>query len=289
MNTFNMKHFFFFIFTLILFNGTNSANIDEEDESMRKFDNVHAYRRSEHYQRTEFVTVRLGFCMGPKTRIVWWYEFYHYVVNLENCKMVREITGPSHLYTHLERRLQCEVQKSPGHVSLTFGKQSSLLVLLRLQECETEWVSVREAMRFGMRHLEPEENLQRQQVHQDWFLTFLASTPAFSYAIESDESNIFKGIQQDIPKLGIEFELTSASFKNCTWMYGDVLGYTKSTNSEETLSIWTGEDACAMELSTIPRSIDQPKGKQLVFASFLTAYFIWSKMLKENVPFTQIL
>jgi len=81
---------------------------------------------------------------------------------------------------------------------------------------------------------------------------------------------------------------TSASFENCTWRYGDLLGYTKRADSEETLIIWTAEDACAIELLTIPRSIDHPQGKQLIFASFLTAYVTWSKMLKENVPFTQI-
>merc|ERR1719285_397304 len=98
--------------------------------------------------------------------------------------------------------------------------------------------------------------------------------------------DLLRGIQSsDMPKVGFEFEYAPAYFDNCDWTYGDVLGYTAHMQSSTKLLQWTAEDICRLELRTIARSLETPIERKFIIASILTSYFIWAKMLQDNVPF----
>jgi len=289
----------FFIFTHVSWSASHAERYDDEDW-VPKSDEVHVYRKvldpsraAFGFEKTGWVNAHLGHCVGVRQRLLWWFYRDVYIINVPSCEQIEQ-RAAGRLYLGKEARLRCVVRHNP-YTTITFGKKSSALVLKRLLECDQEWstIGVREAMKYAMDPLSPEDELQRQSLHETWLQNFQASLTPLKYPWREPScgtKDLLKDIlMKESPKTGFKFQFSTASFENCKWKYGDVLGKTVNDETNALLMLWIGKDNCKLEVRTNFLPLDNSHGKELAVASILLSYVVWSDMLTENVSLIQVM
>jgi len=298
---------FFLLFVLIngaVTNRREPTTDDEEDwffHPKEEFLSVYRIQKEtdpasgteREVQHTGWVNARLGYCVGERKRLLWWFGAEIYIISTEKCTETKEAAG-NRLFLAGETRLKCVVRQENPHTTITFGKRSTKFVQQRLLDCDKEWTphGTRQVIQIAMERLPPDQELQREQLHQKWLQDFRASAPSLNNVWRAQTCaslELFQGIPLGgIPKLGFEFDFSTAFFENCDWGYDTVLAHTQHIQSGKSLISWTAEEACKLELRTIARPVQDLTERPLIIASVLASYLAWSNMLGYNVPFTQI-